>query len=144
MQQISIKARPGRRGERQRRRTTAGSRRPPITSIEARRKRLCISKQAAFLAAFRKTLSVRAAAEAARIAPTQHYGWLEEDPRYWEAFSEAQREAADVLQGEAMERAVQGWLEQVLYRGRPCATIRHYSDHLIIFLLKAWKPEKYR
>ena len=107
-------------------------------------RRRCISRQAAFLAAFRKTASVRAAAEAAEIAPTRHFQWLEKDPRYWEAFAEAQREVADALQGEAIERAVQGWLEPVFHRGGQCGTIRHRSDRLLIVLLKAWMPEKYR
>ena len=96
------------------------------------------------MAAFRKTASVRAAAEAAEITPARHSRWLEEDPRYWEAFVQAQQEVAGALQGEAIERAVQGWLKPVFYRGRQCGAIRHYDDCLLAVLLKAWMPEKYR
>jgi hypothetical protein len=49
----------------------------------------------------------------------------------------------DALQGEAVERAVQGWLAPVFYRGRQCGAIRHHSDRLLAVLLKAWMPEKY-
>jgi hypothetical protein len=96
------------------------------------------------LAAFRETASVSAAAKAAGIAPDRHVQWLEEDPRYWEAFTEAQQEVADALQGEAIERAVHGWLEPVFYRGRQCGAIRHHDNRLLGVLLKALKPEKYR
>ena len=34
--------------------------------------------------------------------------------------------------------------EPVFYRGRQCGAIRHYSDRLLIVLLKAWTPENYR
>jgi hypothetical protein len=90
-------------------------------------KRRCISKQAAFLAAFRKTASVTAAAEAAGITPDRHQRWLEEDPRYWEAFMDAHLEVTDALKGEVIARA-----------------IRHHDVRLLVNLLKAWMPEKYR
>jgi hypothetical protein len=44
---------------------------------------------------------------------------LERDPRYWEAFSEAQQEVADAIKGEAIGRAVRGWDEPVFYRSAP-------------------------
>jgi len=49
------------------------------------------------LAAFRKTASIHAAAEAAGIAPAWHSRWLEEDPRYAEAFADAHQEVVDAL-----------------------------------------------
>jgi hypothetical protein len=78
----------------------------------------------AFLAAFRETASVRAAAKTAGIATDRHLHWLEEDPRYWEAFTDAQQEVADALQGEAIDRAVNGWLEPILYRDPTSWTFR--------------------
>jgi hypothetical protein len=32
----------------------------------------------------------------------------------------------------------------VFYQGQMCATVRKYSDTLLIFLLKGRKPERYR
>ena len=118
--------------------------REPRTIMPPLPRRRCISRQAAFLAAFRKTASVRAAAESAGITPARHSQWLEEDPRYWEAFAQAQQEVADALQGEAIERALHGWLQPVFFRGRQCGTIPRRSDRLLIVLLKACMPEKYR
>jgi hypothetical protein len=88
--------------------------------------------------------SIRAAAEAAAITPTQHYKWIENDPAYWEAFSDAQMKVADALQDQVTDRAMGGWLEPVFYRGRQCGTIQHHSDRLLMLLLKAGMPEKYR
>jgi hypothetical protein len=51
------------------------------------RLRGCISRQDTFLAAYRKTSSIAAAAQAAGIKPAQHYRWLAANPAYWEAFS---------------------------------------------------------
>ena len=68
-----------------------------------------------------------AAAEAAGIAPDRHQRWLEEDPRYWEAFMDAHLEVTDALKGEVIARA-----------------IRHHDVRLLVNLLKAWMPEKYR
>jgi hypothetical protein len=55
-----------------------------------------------------------------------------------------QQELARGLRDEIVERAVQGWPKPVFYRGRQCGSIQHYSDRLLIFLLKALKPETYR
>ena len=125
-----------------RRQCTAPLRRTKAAPTLPRRR--CISRQAAFLAAFQETGSVCAAAESAGIAPTRHHQWLEEDPRYWQAFADAQQEVANALQDEAVERAVQGWLEPVFYRGRQCGTLPRHSERLGMLLLKAAMPEKYR
>ena len=120
---------------------TAPARRANVPPPLPRRR--CAFRQVAFLAAYRETASLSAAAKAAGIPLTQHYQRLERDPRYWRAFGEAQQEVADALQDEAVERALEGWLEPVPYRGRQCGAIRHYSDRLLLLLLKARKPEQY-
>ena len=100
-------------------------------------------KQTAFLAAFAQLASVTHAAEAAQINRREHYRWLP-DPAYAEAFAEAQQIAIESLEREARRRAVEGVEEPVFHNGRVCGTIRRYSDTLLIFLLKAAYPEKYR
>jgi hypothetical protein len=104
----------------------------------------CITRRVAFLAAYRETFSVRAAAQAAGIAETRHHHWLQQDAGYRQAFASVHSEVADNLQDQVLERAVEGWVEPVFYRGRQCGTIRHYSDRLLMLMLKAWTPEKYR
>ena len=45
---------------------------------------------------------------------------------------------------EARRRAVKGTDKPVFQRGEQVGTIREYSDTLLMFLLKANKPEKFR
>ena len=120
---------------------TTGS--API-GYSARPRRRCVFRQAAFLAAFRTTACVRKAAQAAQIGRRRHYHWLKEDPDYRLAFERVKEEAIGDLEDEAVRRACEGWLKPVFYQGRPCGTIRRYSDKLLIFLLKGWRPERYR
>jgi hypothetical protein len=78
------------------------------------------------------------------VGRTSHYRWLAQDPDYREAFALAKREAADMLEGEAIRRAVEGVeVPTGWYKGEPGAFITQYSDTLLIFLLKGAFPEKY-
>jgi hypothetical protein len=126
-----------------------------------------VSKQSAFLAAFRLTASVTKAAEAARIDRRLHYDWLDAEPAYAQAFETAREEAAQALEDEAIRRAKEGIEEPVIYKGelctepildengaqmfdekgarlvRPLVRVK-YSNQLLTFLLKGFKPERYR
>ena len=101
------------------------------------------AKQRAFLAAYARTGNIAAAARAAKCARSQHYEWLS-DPAYAEAFLGAQEEAVEALELEARRRAEKGVVKPVYYQGEVCGTVREYSDTLLIFLLKAARPERYR
>lgn len=101
-------------------------------------------KKAAFLAAFAKCGNVSGAARAAKIDRTMHYDWLSDDPDYSKAFADAKAEACDWLEEEARTRAEKGWLEPVFYKGEKIGSIRKKSDLLLIVLLKANMPDKYR
>jgi hypothetical protein len=107
-------------------------------------RRRCVTRQAAFLAAYRKTASIAAAAQAAGIKPAQHYQWIAASAAYGEAFSAVQEAVTGRLQDKVVELAMDGWAEPVFYRGRVCGTIQHHSDRLLIFFLEAAKPEKWR
>jgi hypothetical protein len=113
-------------------------RRKPLQHLPEGR---CITRQAAFLAAYHKTSSIAAAAKAAGIKPAQHYRWLAASAAYWEAFRELQEDVTRRLQDKVVELAMEGWAELVYYRGRVCGTIEHHSDRLLIFFLEAAKPE---
>ena len=101
-------------------------------------------KKELFLAAYRKTGSITAAAAAASCKRQAHYFWLTQDPKYKTAFEAAEDEAVNSLEDEARRRAKEGWMEPVYYKGTVCGAIRKFSDTLLIFLLKGAKPEKYR
>jgi hypothetical protein len=127
------------------------------------------AKQRAFLAAFETCASITKAAKAATMDRALHYDWLITDPEYLGRFEAAKTRAGEVLEDEAVRRAHDGVLEPLVYQGqfqyktrdkqiqredgtveivqeqhgKPLA-IRKYSDGLLQFLLRGFKPEKYR
>jgi hypothetical protein len=100
------------------------------------------AKARAFLAAYRETASITKAAAAAKIDRTMHYRWLL-NASYKKAFEAAQEEAAQTLEDEAIRRATEGTLEPVFYQGDKCGAVRRYSDGLMQFLLRGFRPQKY-
>ncbi len=97
----------------------------------------------AFLAAYALVGNVTKAAELAKCARSMHYVWLE-DPDYEKLFEAARLEARDHLEEDARRRACEGTLKPVFYQGKQCGVIREYSDMLLIALLNAAWPEKYK
>ena len=105
------------------------------------------------LIAFVECGRVDQAATAAGVGRRTHYDWLRDDPEYAEAFAEAEKAAARLLEDEAFRRAHDG-VRRVKFGkdGSPLidpATggpyIEHiYSDILLIFLLKGLNPNRYR
>ena len=127
-----------------------------------------LARQKAVLSAFRTTASVTRACKAAETSRRQHYTWLAEDPDYAALFELAKEEAAQQLEDEAVRRSYQGTLKPVVFQGQftypPLMTkagavrkrkgktlyskeplcIREFSDTMLMFLLKGWRPRKYR
>lgn len=100
--------------------------------------------QRRFLAAFRESGNVSAAAKLAAIHRCTHYQWFKTDACYAEAFQVAKQEAADLLEAEAHRRAVEGTLVPVgWYKGQPGGYVREYSDSLLVTLMKASNPYKF-
>jgi len=79
-----------------------------------------------FLAVLAAGHSVMTAAEAAGVARQTVYRWRQEDEAFARAWDEAIEAGTDRLEDEALRRAFAG------------------SDTLLIFLLKARRPAKYR
>jgi len=79
-----------------------------------------------FLAAYVCSGNISRASRAAKISDCMHYYWRKTDPHYAAVFEEARDMAAQHLEDEAVRRALGG------------------SDALLIFLLKAFKPEIYK
>jgi hypothetical protein len=86
------------------------------------------AKQRAFLAAYSKLGIISEAARKARIARKDHCNW-KADPEYAAAFETAREEAIELLEKIARQRATRS---------------RKPSDLLLIFMLKAARPEVYR
>lgn len=102
------------------------------------------ARQGAFLAAFAECGSVTRAAGTAGVRLGDHHRWLNEEDGYREAFREAEEEAVERLEEEARRRAVEGTEKPVFYQGEQVGVVRDYSDTLLMFLLKAARPERYR
>lgn len=112
-----------------------------MTGIRYRRRR------AAFLRALGAGESVAAAARAARLAPGALYGWRESEPEFrraWDAARLAGQDAiAAVLEAEADKRATRGYREPIHAGGKLIGHRRKYSDALLMFRLRALRPQLY-
>ena len=67
-----------------------------------------------------------------------------QDPDFAVAWDSAVEEATDRLEREARRRALEGTEESVYYQGKECGRVKRYSDSLMLALLKAERPEKYK
>jgi hypothetical protein len=94
-----------------------------------------------WLEAHRKYGIVTASCRASKTPRATVYKWLNEDPDFAKAKAEAEEEAVELLEGEARRRAYKGTLKPVFYKGKRCGSIREYSDSLMMFIIKAKKPE---
>jgi hypothetical protein len=102
-----------------------------------------------FLEHFAEFGNVSTAAKLAGIDRTTVYFWQEIDDEFAEGFRQADLKATEVLEAEARRRAVEGVTSETPVRGRNGELLdtiveTKYSDTLLIFLLKARSPEKYR
>lgn len=102
-------------------------------------------KRAAFLKALEENGgNITAACKTARYARQTAYEARERDPAFAKAWDEAVERGIDALEDEALRRAHNGTLKPVFYRGEKCGSVREYSDTLLIFMLKAKRPLKFR
>lgn len=92
----------------------------------ANRTKQTAKKREQFLAALRSNGTVFSACKAAGIGRATAYEWRTDDEAFRAAWDEALDDATDLLEDVAIRRAADG------------------SDTLLIFLLKARRPEQYR
>jgi hypothetical protein len=98
----------------------------------------------AFLASLAESCNVRASAARAGVGRRTAYRHRVADPVFAEAWADATEAACDLMEEEARRRAVEGVVRPVFHDGKQVGTVRERSDVLLIFLLKANRPEKYR
>lgn len=107
-------------------------------------------KRARFLEALAERGNVSDACAAAKLPRSSAYDWRAADAAFAAAWDLALDEAADRMEAEAHRRAMEGVEEPVFGSlGHQMGTgevgrITKYSDTLLIFLLKAARPEKFR
>ena len=108
------------------------------------RKLRTLQLQARFLAAYAVGFpTAKSAAKKAKIARSSHIRWLVNDPKYAERFDLLRQERVEAFEAEAARRAVTGVTRHMTVAGESVEIIE-YSDALLMFILKAERPEKYR
>ena len=85
-----------------------------------------LRKKERFLQAFRRSGVITHACEQSGVARPTVYRWLEKDEKFSIAFGIAVQESTEYLEQVAIKRAEEG------------------SDQLLMFLLRAKNPERYR
>jgi hypothetical protein len=106
--------------------------------------RITNARKRAFLDAVGRLGTIHAACRDTGIARSTHYEWVARDPEYVVALREAEDVAIEAMEGEARRRAVLGTSKPVYQGGRQVGDVTEYSDTLMVFLLKALRPDKYR
>jgi hypothetical protein len=105
-------------------------------------------KKRQFLASFEVLGNISAACRTAGIDRETYRYWMEHDEQFSFAVNVASQVATEHLEEEAYRRAVVGVATEtpVYYKGDELGTVvrTEYSDTLLIFLLKARAPHKYR
>lgn len=103
-----------------------------------------LEKRAEFLAALSATASVTAACEKVSIARDTAYTWRKAEPDFAAAWDEAVELGTDALEDEAIRRAHHG-VDRPVYQSKELVGyVREYSDTLLIFMLKARRPDKFK
>jgi len=106
--------------------------------------KLTTKRKNEFLNLLSEGFSVSHAAAAVNISRWAMYQHRANDEEFAAAWNEAVEAGTDKLEDEARRRAFEGVDEPVFYQGMECGVIRKYSDTLLIVLLKARRPGKYR
>ena len=101
-------------------------------------------KRKNFLEALGTTASVTRSCKLARLPRQTAYDWREADADFAKAWDDARERGTDALEDEAVRRAHEGTLRPVFQGGKKVGTVRDYSDTLLIFTLKALRPDKFK
>lgn len=108
------------------------------------RSRIGRAKRRQFLDVLRMCANVTAAARAGGVSRASWYRLRERDPAFARDWQLALDAGIDALEDEAMRRAFEGNVEPVFYQGQQVGSVRKYSDSMLMFLLKARRPQRYR
>src|SRR5262249_42692158 len=97
-----------------------------------------------FLTALAEGANVRLAVARAKVHNTLVYRRRRYDKAFRAAWNEATEMGTQLLELEAQRRAYHGVERPVHYKGVQCGSVTEYSDGMLMFLLRARKPEVYR
>ena len=98
----------------------------------------------AFLESLANSGNVTGSAAVAKISRQTLYKMRREDEEFRGLWDTAADLGIDALEDEATRRAAEGTEEPVYQGGKLVGTVRKYSDVLLIFMLKARRPERFK
>ncbi len=101
-------------------------------------------KKKRFLEHYKKLFTISRACEATGITRTTYYRWMDDCPSFKTSFEQARQRTTELLEAEAIRRAYEGVEQPIIRNGFTVGVTKEYSDTLLIFLLKAADPTKYR
>lgn len=108
------------------------------------RDKITPEKKEAVLDALMDGATMGTAAARAGVHRSTVYRWREADETFEAKLTRALDIGTDALEDEATRRGVEGTERPVFHKGQVCGYVRDYSDVLLMFILKARRPEKYR
>lgn len=104
-----------------------------------------LRKRKAFLKYLRQTGKVAFSARKAGFADTSYLHKLkQQDEEFAAEWAAAIDAAMDRFEDEAIRRAVEGVDKAVMYKGEVVHYEKEYSDQLLMFMLRAGRPDKFR
>ena len=101
-------------------------------------------RRAKFVKELAKSGNISAAARKAGVSRSHAYALRSMDIDFASEWTDALETAVDTLEAEARRRAVDGVDAPHFHQGNVAGTVKKYSDSLLMFLLKAHRPERYR
>lgn len=100
-------------------------------------------KRSRFLQRLAETANITEAARAVKMTRASAYAFRRKSEAFARAWDQAMQQALDELETVLLERAIHGVDKPVYYGGKACGTVRHYSEGLAMFILKARRPDVY-
>jgi hypothetical protein len=97
-----------------------------------------------FFAALASSCNVTQSAVSVGISRRRVHQLRCSDKEFAKRFEDAIDQGTDALEAEARRRAKDGFTRPIFYQGKKVGDERLYSDALMITLLKAHRPEKFR
>lgn len=102
------------------------------------------TRKRAWLEAFEEGGTVVAACKASDVPRSTAYQWRSKDEAFLLAWHDIEEATTERMEREAYRRGVEGVDRAVYHMGKVIGAERQYSDTLLIFMLKARKPDTYR
>jgi hypothetical protein len=97
-----------------------------------------------FLDGFEQSGRVDKACKLAGISRTTAYRHRQSDEDFALAWHDIEEAVTDAMEREAWRRSTEGVDKPIFYRGEQIATVKEFSDPLMMFMLRARNPAKYR